>query len=138
MLASGSVHKVKLKHAGQSFDRLVGSRDNLNIKYYNFFATTAIINEHQSFKSVPLINQLDTSYYGEIQIGSPPQAFKVVFDTGSSDLWVLSNKCQDSACDTHPIKFDHALSQSYKPTGMPFKITYGTGSVSGQLATVRS
>ncbi|KAF6074275.1 cathepsin E [Phyllostomus discolor] len=80
----------------------------------------------------PLINYLDMEYFGTISIGSPPQNFTVIFDTGSSNLWVPSVYCTSPACKTHP-RFQPSWSNTYGATGRHFFIQYGTGSLSGVI-----
>ncbi|XP_067095323.1 pepsin A-like [Osmerus mordax] len=80
-----------------------------------------------------MTNDADLSYYGVISIGTPPQSFSVIFDTGSSNLWVPSVYCSSQACQNHK-EFNPQQSSTYKYAGQSLSIQYGTGSMTGILA----
>lgn len=88
-----------------------------------------------------------TEYYGRILVGSPPQAFDVVFDTGSGNIVLPTVKCGDEACIKHrrfhSADSSSALQLAYGDEtpladGQPDEdrdtttITYGTGKLTGQ------
>mmetsp|Transcript_46673 Transcript_46673/g.101446 ORF Transcript_46673/g.101446 Transcript_46673/m.101446 type:complete len:368 (+) Transcript_46673:131-1234(+) len=89
-------------------------------------------------------------FYGTISIGSPPQHFRVVFDTGSGNLLVPASTCESSACLAHR-SFDPEASETARDVATAegdvvagpedtrdlVQITFGTGSAEGFLVRDR-
>ncbi|KFQ60429.1 Gastricsin, partial [Pelecanus crispus] len=80
----------------------------------------------------PLTNYLDSFYFGEISIGTPPQNFLVLFDTGSANLWVPSTYCRTPACANH-ARFNPSLSSTFSGTNVSYPLYYGFGDLSVAL-----
>jgi len=78
-------------------------------------------------------NYSNAQYFGIVEIGTPPQSFEVIFDTGSSNLWVPKVGCTHCGLPfiSHKSKYDDSKSSTYEADGADFEIMYGSGSVSG-------
>ncbi|XP_040472497.1 pepsin B-like [Falco naumanni] len=79
-----------------------------------------------------LTNYLHSFYFGEISIGTPPQNFLVIFDTGSANLWVPSTYCQDPACVNHN-RFNSGMSSTFSSIDVTYTLRYGFGDVAVAL-----
>ncbi|KAJ6631029.1 aspartic peptidase domain-containing protein [Mycena sp. CBHHK59/15] len=82
--------------------------------------------------SVPL--DIESCYRS---VGTQPQPFRLLVDSGSADMWVGGEQCKgDGGGDCGDHKFLGPRSSStFNDTGEPWSITYGSGSVSGNLVT---
>jgi len=74
----------------------------------------------------------NAQYYGPVSVGSPAQDFNVIFDTGSSNLWIPGVSCGLN-CGLHP-EYNSTLSSTYIKNGSTFSIDYVSGPVSGFLS----
>ncbi|CAK9146872.1 unnamed protein product [Ilex paraguariensis] len=109
-------------------DSKEGEALKISIRKYKFRGN---LGDSKDTDIVTLKNYMDAQYFGEIAIGTPPQKFTVIFDTGSANLWVPSAKCYFSvACFFHN-KYKSSQSKTYKKVGKPAEIHYGTGAISG-------
>ncbi|CAG9853742.1 unnamed protein product [Phyllotreta striolata] len=110
----------KVKSARRATE-LNGKRQSLLGKYQSSAPTSA--------------NLKDAEYYGEVSFGTPPQTFRALFDTGSSDTWVISSQCYEFDC-LFQSKYTAELSSTHKPNGTHIDMGYGgMESMSGFLSS---
>ncbi|KAJ8582457.1 acid protease, partial [Rhizopogon salebrosus TDB-379] len=78
------------------------------------------------------IDANDVGYIATIQLGTPPQDFKILMDSGSADFWVGSENCQAApgggSCGNHTFLGPNS-SGSFAQSNQPFNVTYGSGAV---------
>jgi len=101
-------------------------------------------------ESVPIyrrgkVASFKTSYSGVVNIGTPPQEFRVVFDTGSGNIVVPAVECKSEACLVHR-RYNMSASETSSPVNADGSVVpedelseqvtigFGTGEVTGEFA----
>eukprot|EP00927_Polykrikos_kofoidii_P004161 TRINITY_DN1164_c0_g1_i7.p1 TRINITY_DN1164_c0_g1~~TRINITY_DN1164_c0_g1_i7.p1 ORF type:complete len:415 (+),score=73.25 TRINITY_DN1164_c0_g1_i7:72-1247(+) len=121
-VASGEIHRVPLV-----------KKNLMTIEQRMDLARHSMLSSSKGATNNPIkINDYqDAQYVGEITVGSPPQSFQVVYDTGSSNLWLNNQKPGIWPWSSKHPAYDHSKSSTYVTNGSTFKIQYGSGPVSG-------
>lgn len=119
-VAAAEVQRVPLAKKQLTFDEMLkslnGHHQELGAKFGN--PSPIVISDYQN-----------AQYYGPISVGSSGETVQVVYDTGSSNLWVPNKKCC-GILSKHNF-YHHEKSTSYTANGTVFNIAYGSGPVSG-------
>lgn len=82
--------------------------------------------------TVELLNDVEIHQYGiKIQVGTPSQEFLLLLDTGSSDTWIPSIKCQTANGCVSNRKYNADTSSTYQSRTEKVNITYAIGNAVG-------
>ncbi|UNI16109.1 hypothetical protein JDV02_002578 [Purpureocillium takamizusanense] len=76
----------------------------------------------------------DYSYFVKVKLGSKSKSMYMLVDTGAGSSWVMGSSCTSKACTMHST-FGPDDSSTFKTANKDFSISYGSGTVSGTLAT---
>merc|ERR1719463_574246 len=86
---------------------------------------------HKQMHMMEVIHK--TAYWGTITMGTPPQEFKVIFDTGSGNLILPSKDCNMAGCNPHKKYSPKDSSTAKKVTNEKgegsTQISFGTGQI---------
>jgi len=94
-----------------------------------------VAHEGMSLYNTEIVHK--TAYWGSIRVGTPPQEFKVIFDTGSGNLILPTAACSSEGCARHK-KYSPSASSTSKTVKNEngedsTQITFGTGEITGDF-----
>lgn len=133
-LGAGQVLRVSLKKPKRDFTQMVKHIARASRVLQAKYTTSPLLVSAQKEKadpsSISLTDVQDLSYFGSMSVGTPPQPFKVIFDTGSSNLWVPNAQGSGAGC-TQKQLYNSKASSTYDQNCSIFAVQYGSGPVSG-------
>lgn len=73
------------------------------------------------------------AYISDIYVGNPPQKLRALFDTGSTNTWVLNSKTKLPGDPIKEYAYDDDKSCSFKRTNQRAYIKFGSGALMGHF-----
>lgn len=80
-------------------------------------------------------NLEDNAYISEVFVGNPPQKIRALFDTGSTNTWILNKKVVLPAGATKELSYDDTASSTAKKLSQRAVIQFGSGALAGHFMT---
>jgi len=78
-------------------------------------------------------NLEDNAYISDIYVGNPPQKLRALFDTGSTNTWVLNSKVQLPNNAEKEFSYDDSKSCTAVKTQQRAMIQFGSGALAGHF-----
>lgn len=133
--AGGGVYRMKVRKDKSERSKLVKRETS----YHRQALASSSLAKKYGIKTVAVPERLKNSdnklYYGTIMMGTPPQEFRVDFDTGSSDIWLISSECDHYSCLSHD-RFRSSDSSTFTNDKIQTEFSIGYGDGSGAEGTV--
>ncbi|SBT30491.1 plasmepsin X, putative [Plasmodium ovale wallikeri] len=135
-------HKWEVEHE-QKGENEEAENTNLSVKK-NFidlkntnstYGTSAKVEEtEENVFLVPLRHLRDSQFVGKLLVGTPPQVIHPIFDTGSTNLWVVTTECEEDSCKK-VNRYNPQMSKTFRRSfiGKNLHIVFGSGSISGSI-----
>ncbi|ANQ05763.1 Eukaryotic aspartyl protease [Plasmodium coatneyi] len=97
--------------------------------------TNAVVEQtEENVFLVPLKHLRDSQFVGKLLVGVPPQEIHPIFDTGSTNLWVVTTDCEENSCKK-VNRYNPYKSKTFRRSfiGKNLHIVFGSGSISGSI-----
>jgi len=91
-----------------------------------------LITENNQERIRSLNNYRNVQYYGNVHVGTPPQTFSVIFDTGSNLMWLPAENCD---CRTTCKKYLFSKSTTFVNLNKTKNLRYSIGGVNGSVVS---
>ncbi|GAB64457.1 aspartyl protease [Plasmodium cynomolgi strain B] len=97
--------------------------------------TNAVVEQtEENVFLIPLKHMRDSQFVGTLLVGVPPQEIHPIFDTGSTNLWVVTTDCEENSCKK-VNRYNPYKSRTFRRSfiGKNLHIVFGSGSISGSI-----